>query len=191
MRTNSCHSREAFWKRPQTPEYLNVRLASLLLAAVTAACYHGSPTHPPPPPRPIAPADLPRLSFNAANSGVLPSANPIAVQVTVTITNTTARDTTLDVMGGNCEVLLRIYRRQNRTGTPVLDTSGPGVECFGPILHPKLGAGQSFTLRSPHDGPAVPLTPHRYWITAMVTFVTPTGSRRLELPAGTFVVPAE
>ena len=122
---------------------------------------------------------------------MLPSATPVAVQVTVTITNTTARDTTLDILGGNCEVLLRIYKRRNRRGTPVLDTSGPGVECFGRILHPKLGAGQSITLHSPRDGPAVPLPPHRYWITALVTFVTPMGSRRLELPAGTFVVPAE
>jgi len=183
--------RAASWKRPQTSSRLTVRLSGFLLAAATVACYHGSPTHPPPPPRPIAPADLPELSFSATNAGVLPSATPVAVQVTVTITNTTSRDTTLNIMDGDCEVLLRVYRRRNRSGTPVLDTSGPGVECFGPIIHPKLGAGQSTTLHSPRDGPAVPLPPHRYWITALVTFVTPKGGRRLELPAGTFVVPAE
>jgi hypothetical protein len=113
------------------------------------------------------------------------------VQATATITNIAARDTTLQLLGGNCEVLIRIYPRADRKGSPIVDTSGPGVECFGPVLKRTVAAGDSLTLHSPRDGPGVPLPPHRYWITALVTFVTPTGSRRLELPAGTFIVPAE
>ncbi len=161
------------------------------MAAAVVACYRGSPLHPPPPPRPITPTELPGLRSHATTSGVLPTAQPVAVRATVTIANVTSRDTTLQLLGGNCEVLIRIYPRAERTGTPIVDTSGPGVECFGPVLKRTVAAGDSITFYSPRNGPGVPLPPRRYWITALVTFVTPTGSRRLELAAGTFVVPAE
>lgn len=129
------------------------------------------------------------LTLHATNSGILSSPNPIAVQVTVTITNTAARDTTLRLLGSNCTVLLRFYRRSDRTGPTTLDTSGPGVECFGPVIRRKVKAGDSTQFRSPRDGPAVDLPRGRYWLTALVTWITADGSRRTEIPAGQVNVP--
>ena len=128
------------------------------------------------------------ITLHATNSGVLSSPNPVAVQVTVTVANTTARDTTLRLLGSNCTVLLRFYRRADRTGPTVLDTSGPGVECFGPVARRKVKAGDSTQFRSPRDGPAVDLPRGRYWLTALQTWITADGSRRTEIPAGEIVV---
>lgn len=153
--------------------------------------FRGSPRFPPVLPPALSTDSLATLgiTLHTSNSGVLSSPNPVAVQVTVTVTNTTARDTTLRVLGSNCTVLLRFYKRADRTGPTILDTSGPGVECFGPPIRRKVKAGDSTQFRSPRDGPATELPRGRYWLTALQTWITADGSRRTEIPAGEIVVP--
>jgi hypothetical protein len=190
-----------------------VHSAVTFALASLAACapFRGSPRHPPVPPLPLSLDSLARIGFvvHATNSGVRPSPTPIAVQATVVIVNTAVTrdtasaerprgdtaarppakgDTLVRVMGGNCAVLLRFYRRPDRTGKPVLDTSGPGVECFGPVLRRRIASGDSTRLLSPRDGPDTELPPGRYWLSALVTWITTDGTRRTEVPAGEVVV---
>ena len=170
-----------------------VLVVSCMGAALAAACvpFRGSPRHPPPPP-PVISSDSLRqlgLAVHGRNSGLLSTPDPIAVQVTITLINTTAHDTTVRALGGDCEVLLRFHRRPDRSDTPILDTSGPGVECFNTGVRRKLAARDSIQLKSPHDGPAYKLPPGRYWLSGLVTWLTAEGSRRTEIPAGDIRVP--
>ena len=172
-----------------------VLVASCVGAVLAAACvpFRGSPRHPPPPPPVLSIDSLTQLGFtvHGRNSGLLSTPDPIAVQVTITVINTTppSRDTTIRLLGGDCEVLLRFYRRRDRSGRPILDTSGPGVECFNPGIRHKLVAGDSIQFKSPRDGPASKLPPGRYWLTGLLTWLTADGSRRTEVPAGEIRVP--
>jgi hypothetical protein len=164
-----------------------------LVPLVTAACvpFRGSPRHPPPPPPVVSLDSLKQLGFSAhaTNGGLQSTPNPIAVQVTVTVVNTAGRDTTVRLLEGDCEVLLRFYRKPDRSGPTALDTSGPGVECFIVGHRHKLAAGDSIRFTSPRDGPSSQLPAGRYWITALLTWITPDGSGRTEIPAGEIRVP--
>jgi hypothetical protein len=162
----------------------------VLTALLAAGCapFRGSPRHPPVPPPALPTDSLSGLRIDARNSGLLSTPNPIAVQVTVTVVNATPRDTLLRLIGGNCLVLVRFYRHADRSGSIALDTSSPGVECFSRGLRRKLAAGDSTQFQSPRDGPATPLPPGRYWLTALLTWITADGSRRTEIPAGTIVI---
>jgi hypothetical protein len=164
-----------------------------LVALIPLACvpFRGSPRHPPPPPPVVTLDSLKQLGLtaHATNGGIISSPTPVAVQVTVTVANTMSRDTTIRLLAGDCQVLLRFYRKADRSGHAALDTSGPGVECFNVGRRQKLAAGDSIRFRSPRDGPSYPLQPGRYWITALLTWLTPDGSRRTEIPAGSIRVP--
>jgi hypothetical protein len=168
-------------------------IAAALAALAACVPFRGSPRHPPPLPPMIGIDSLRQLGFavHGRNSGLLSTPDPIAVQVTITVISTTAHDTTVRALGGDCEVLLRFYRKSDRSDTPILDTSGPGVECFNPGIRRKLAAAahDSTQLKSPRDGPAYKLPPGRYWLSGLVTWLTTEGSRRTEIPAGDIRVP--
>jgi hypothetical protein len=136
------------------------------------------------------------FQFRGANSGLRSRWQPVVVQVTVTVTNISPHSATLNVLGGNCEVLLRLYRHRVPPGRPVFDASALGMECYVPLRRIVLTPGQSATLHSAGDGPGIELSPGRYDLTGVVTIVNPatatvgaTVATRVEVPAGTIRVP--
>jgi len=124
------------------------------------------------------------------------------VQVTVAVTNVSTHPATLDALGGNCAVRVRIYplvmptRHGARVASsPVFDAAEPGYECYVPLLHETVAPGKAVTLQSAGDGPGVSLPPGRYDVTGVVTVVPPADSLRrhgaqlVEITAGSIRVP--
>lgn len=127
------------------------------------------------------------IRFEARNNGVN-DWGPVVSQVRVKVTNTLPRDTTVAFLSGNCAAIMRIYRTNRETDTPVYDAN-VGAECYVPELRSKLAPNESVELVSAPDGPAVNLTTGRYFLSVLVTPVLPKGSEadpppRIELPAG-------
>jgi hypothetical protein len=136
------------------------------------------------------------FQFRGSNSGLRSRWPPVMVQVNVTVTNISQHAATLNLLGGNCEVLVRIYRHRIPSGRPVFDASMVGIECYVPLRHIVLAAGHSVTLHSAGDGPGIELPPGRYDLTGIVTVVNPatavagaTVNQRVEVPAGSIRVP--
>jgi hypothetical protein len=125
------------------------------------------------------PAVIREIRFEAKNSGVN-DWGPAVFQVTVTLTNTGVKDTTVQVLTSNCGVLVRVYRTPERTGTPIYDAAA-GAECYVPALRKTLAPGKSVELASSADGPAIDLETGRYFLNALIT---PIGHPRVEVQAG-------
>jgi hypothetical protein len=111
---------------------------------------------------------------------------PLEVQVTVTATNTTEHAATLDVLGGNCAVLIRIFRQPDRSGQPLYD-AGSGAECYVKPVHQRLAPHASYTAQSGRYGPGIDIPPGRYYLSALV-IPADREKKRIEIPAGDFVV---
>jgi hypothetical protein len=152
-----------------------------LLALHTACLRHASL-------KPVAASGLVTVGdfqFAAKNSG----ANvwgPLEVQVTVTATNVSDHPASLDVLGGNCAVLIRIFARPDRGGQPVYD-AGSGAECYVKPVHQRLAPRASYTTQSGRYGPGINIPSGRYYVSALIIPADREKSR-IEIPAGDFVV---
>lgn len=123
--------------------------------------------------------------YTARNSG----ANvwgPLEVQVTVTATNVTDRTASIDVLGGNCAVLIQIFRNADRSGKPLYDASS-GAECYVKPVHERVPAHESYTAQSGRYGPGIDISPGRYYLQALV-IPADREKPRIDIPAGEFVV---
>ena len=157
------------------------RLVALLLCL--SACSKHSSTNP-------APAKSNAVSvgdfqYTAKNGG----ANvwgPLEVQVTVTATNMTDRPAPLDVLGGNCAVLIRIFQKADRSGKPLYDASS-GAECYVKPIHERVPPHESYTAQSGRYGPGIDIPPGRYYLSALVVPID-REKPKIEIPAGDFVV---
>jgi hypothetical protein len=125
------------------------------------------------------------LSFAGSNNGPSPT-QPLAVQVVVTIKNTSDHPAVLDVLGSNCAVLLRVFDRADRGGAPVYDAS-QGIECYVPTVHKRLAPGETYTTQSGRYGPNVDFQPGHYYLSA---YIIPADRAlpRIEVPAGEMIV---
>jgi hypothetical protein len=128
------------------------------------------------------------FQYQARNLGLRSRWQPMIVQVKVTVTNVSQHAAALNVLGGNCEVLMRVYAHHVPPKPPVYDASGPGVSCYVPVSHFGLTPGQSVTLQSASGGPGVYLKPGRYDLAAIITVSDSLGSQRVEIPAGSVKV---
>ena len=131
-----------------------------------------------------APITVGSFQYRASNDGRESRWPPVITQVTVTVTNVGTRPASLHVLGGNCEVLVRIYEHHVPLGKPVFNASGPGVACYVPVNRYPLPPGESVHLRSAGGGPGVTLRPGRYDVAAIVTVSDSSGTQRIEIPAG-------
>ena len=125
------------------------------------------------------------FQYTASNSG----ANvwgPLEVQVTVTATNTTEHTAILDILGGNCAVLIRIFRKPDRSGSPLYDASS-GAECYVKSVHQRLAPHATYTAQSGRYGPGIDIRSGRYYVSALIIPADREQSR-IEIPAGDFVV---
>jgi len=125
------------------------------------------------------------FQYTATNGG----ANvfgPLEVQVTVTATNTTDHTATLDVLGGNCAVLIRIFKKPDRSGAPLYDASS-GAECYVKPLHERLAPHATYTAQSGRYGPGIDIPSGRYYLSALI-IPADREKPRVEIPAGYFVV---
>jgi hypothetical protein len=143
------------------------------------------------------------FEYRASNRGLDSRWSPLKVQVAVTIKNVSAHPATLDYLGGNCAVRLRVYsaeevaraKSQNGAVRPTFDAAQTGYECYVPVVHEKFSAGEATTLLSGGEGPGVRLRSGRYRLTAVVTVVpSPDSLRRhgpnlIEVPAGSIRIP--
>lgn len=152
----------------------------LLLPILVACASHANVS--PNPNRVVTVGDF---QYTATNSG----ANvwgPLEVQVTVTATNTTGHAATLDVLGGNCAVLIRIFRKPDRSGQPLYDAAS-GAECYVKPVHQRLAAHATYTAQSGRYGPGIDVPSGRYYLSALIVPADREKSR-IEIPAGEFVV---
>jgi hypothetical protein len=136
---------------------------------------------------PIAtkPVTVDSFQYSATNGG----ANvwgPLEVQVTVTATNTTNHTSTLEVLGGNCAVLIRIFQKPDRSGQPLYDAAS-GAECYVKPLHQRVAPHASYTAQSGRYGPGIDIPPGRYYLSALI-IPADHEKTRIEIPAGDFVV---
>jgi hypothetical protein len=129
------------------------------------------------------------FQYQARNGGLKSRWAPMIVLVTVTVTNVSQHAAALNVLGGNCEVLMRVYAHHVPPKRPVYDASGPGVACYVPVNHLGLTPGQSVTLQSASGGPGVYLPPGRYDLAAIISVSDSTGTQRVEVPAGSVRMP--
>ena len=143
------------------------------------------------------------FEYRARNDGLDSRWATLKVQVAVTIKNVSSHPATLDYLGGNCAVRLRVYsadelaraKEQNGAVRPTFDAAQTGYECYVPVVHQKFTAGETATLLSGGEGPGVRLRSGRYRITAVVTVVPPPDSLRrhgphlVEVPAGSIRIP--
>ena len=152
-----------------------------LLLPFLAACAH-------PPSAKLAPSHAVTVGdfrYTATNSG----ANvwgPVEVQVTVTATNMTDRPASLDVLGGNCAVLIRIFQKPDRSGKPLYDAAF-GAECYVKSVHERVAPHESYKAQSGRYGPAIDIPSGRYYLSALIIPADREKSR-IEIPAGEFVV---
>lgn len=163
-------------KHPSRGDMLNVVRDTTALAAGSSVLGH-------------APIALGPFRFRGTNSGLKSRWPPVVTVATVTVTNVSQQPAALNVLGGNCEVLVRIYAHGVPLQRPVFDASGPGTTCYVPIRHYGLTPGQSVELHSAGNGPGIELAPGRYDMAAIVTVSDSTGSQRIEIPVGSFRVP--
>jgi hypothetical protein len=131
-----------------------------------------------------APITVGDFQYKASNGGLRSRWEPMIVLVTVTVTNVSQHAAALNVLSGNCEVLLRVYAHHIPPKKPAYDASGPGISCYVPVSHYGLTPGQSVTLQSASGGPGVYLPPGRYDLAAIVSVSDSTGTQRVEIPAG-------
>jgi hypothetical protein len=131
-----------------------------------------------------APITVGDFQYQARNGGLRSRWQPMLVQVFVTVTNVSQHAAGLNVLGGNCEVLMRVYAHHVPPKPPVYDASGPGVSCYVPVIHYGLTPGQSITLQSASGGPGVYLKPGRYDLAAIISVSDSSGTQRVEIPAG-------
>jgi hypothetical protein len=136
-----------------------------------------------------APITVGDFQYTAKNGGLKSRWAPMLVQVTVTVTNVSQHAAALNVLGGNCEVLIRAYAHHIPPKAPAYDASGPGVSCYVPVSHFGMTPGQSVTLQSASGGPGVYLPPGRYDLAAIVSVSDSTGTQRVEIPAGSVRMP--
>jgi hypothetical protein len=125
------------------------------------------------------------FQYTATNAG----ANvwgPLEVQATVKATNTTDHAASLDVLGGNCAVLIRIFSKPDRSGNPVYDAAS-GAECYVKPLHQRLAPHATYTAQSGRYGPGIDIPSGRYYLSALIIPADREKSR-IEIPAGDFVV---
>jgi hypothetical protein len=111
---------------------------------------------------------------------------PLQVQVTVTATNMTDRPASMDMLGGNCAVMIRIFQSPDRGGTPLYDAS-KGAECYVKPVHTRVPAHESYTTQSGRYGPGIDIPPGRYYLSALVV-PADREKPKIEIPAGDFVV---
>lgn len=111
---------------------------------------------------------------------------PLQVQATVTATNMTDRPAPLDVLGGNCSVMIRIYQKPDRTGQPLYDAS-KGAECYVKPVHERVPPHESYTAQSGRYGPNIDIAPGRYYLSALIV-PADREKPKIEVPAGDFVV---
>jgi hypothetical protein len=152
-----------------------------LLFPILAACSHPAPART----AATSTVNVGDFQYKATNSG----ANvwgPLEVQVTVTATNTTDHPATLDVLGGNCAVLIRIFRKSDRSGSPLYDASS-GAECYVKPVHQRLAPHATYTAQSGRYGPGIDISSGRYYLSALIIPADREQSR-IEIPAGDFVV---
>jgi hypothetical protein len=136
-----------------------------------------------------APITVGDFEFKATNGGLKSRWAPMIVQVTVTVTNVSQHAAALNVLGGNCEVLIRVYAHHIPPKAPAYDASGPGVSCYVPVSHFGMTPGQSVTLQSASGGPGVYLAPGRYDLAAIVSVSDSSGTQRVQIPAGSVRMP--
>ncbi len=123
--------------------------------------------------------------YTASNNG--PNVwGPLEVQVTVKATNMTDKPATIDVLGGNCAVLIRIFQSKARTGKPLYDASS-GAECYVKPVHAKVAPHESFTAQSGRYGPNIDVPSGHYYLTALIIPADPE-QQHIEVPAGDIVV---
>jgi hypothetical protein len=152
-----------------------------LLLPILAACSHPAPAKA----GATSAVTVGDFQYTAKNGG----ANvwgPLEVQVTVTATNTTGHAATLDVLGGNCAVLIRIFRKSDRSGRPLYDASS-GAECYVKPVHQRLAPHATYTAQSGRYGPAIDIPSGRYYLSALIIPADREQSH-IEIPAGDFVV---
>ncbi len=71
-----------------------------------------------------APITVGDFEFKATNGGLKSRWAPMIVQVTVTVTNVSQHAAALNVLGGNCEVLIRVYAHHIPPKAPAYDAFG-------------------------------------------------------------------
>jgi hypothetical protein len=152
-----------------------------LLLPVLAACAHQASVKP----TTAKAVTVGDFQYTATNGG----ANvwgPLQVQVTVKATNVTDRPASLDILGGNCAVLIRIFTKPDRSGKPLYDAAS-GAECYVKPVHRRLDPHASYTTQSGRYGPGIDIPSGRYYLSALIIPADREKSR-IEIPAGDFVV---
>ncbi len=156
----------------------------LLLIVLTACAHHASVVGNPAIAKSNA-VTVGEFQYTAKNGGAN-TWGPLQVQVTVTATNVTDKPAAIDVLGGNCAVLIRIFKKSDRTDTPVYDAS-KGTECYVKPVHERVQPHESYTAQSGRYGPGIDLPPGRYYLSALVV-PADREKPKIEIPAGEFVV---
>jgi hypothetical protein len=156
-----------------------------LVCALVIACHSGPKVAAAPKAPPLSVVTVGDFQYTASNGG----ANvwgPLEVQVTVKATNTTDKPAILDVLGGNCAVLIRIFTSPARTGKPLYDASS-GAECYVKPLHEKVAPHESYIAQSGRYGPGIDVPAGRYYLSALIVPADPE-KQKIEVPAGEFTV---
>ena len=157
------------------------RVPPLLL--LLAACSHHADVAPNP--KAAGPVTVGEFQYTATNDGAN-AWGPLEVQVTVKVTNATQRPASLDVLGGNCSVLIRIFTKPDRSDKPLYDAAS-GAECYVKPVHQRLAPHASYTALSGRYGPGIDIPSGRYYLSALIIPADREKSR-IEIPAGEFVV---
>jgi hypothetical protein len=154
-----------------------------IVCLLALAC-HG---HAPAGVAPKAPASLTvgDFAYTASNSG--PNVfGPLEVQVTVKATNVTDKPANIDVLGGNCAVMIKIFETPTRTGKPIYDASS-GAECYVKPVHQKVAPHEAYTAQSGRYGPNIEVPSGHYYLSALIIPADPE-QKHIEVPAGDIVV---
>jgi hypothetical protein len=155
--------------------------ALLCLLALHTAC-HGHATTNPTTAKAVTVGDF---QYTATNSGAN-AWGPLEVQVTVMATNVTDRPAPIDVLSGNCAVLIRIFKKPDRSGKPLYDAAS-GAECYVKPVHERVAPHASYTAQSGRYGPGIDIPSGRYYLSALI-IPADREKTRIEIPAGDFVV---
>jgi hypothetical protein len=161
------------------------RLWIVLVSASLAGCQILAPPSVRSVPAESPPVTVGDFTFTGSNNGPSPS-QPVSVQVVVTAKNTSDHPAVLDVLGGNCAVLIRVFDRPDRSGPPVFDASR-GIECYVPVVHQRLAPGETYTTRSGRYGPNVNFEPGHYYLSAYL-IPSDRDKPRIDVPAGEMIV---
>jgi hypothetical protein len=79
-----------------------------------------------------APITVGDFQYKASNGGLRSRWEPMIVLVTVTVTNVSQHAAALNVLSGNCEVLLRVYAHHIPPKKPAYDASDPASRATCP-----------------------------------------------------------